>query len=120
MDKKEKEYYLKVLVKEKEKILKNLGFLKEGIGNTEKGIPTHIGDLGTDEFVRDIDIDISYSEGKMLREIDEAIEKIKKGTYGVCERCGKKIPKKRLKAIPYAKFCIECKKEMEKSEEKIL
>jgi len=119
MNKREKEYYLKILIKEKEKILKNLGFLKEGIENTEKGIPTHIGDIGTDEFVKDIDIDISFSEGKMLREIDEAIEKIKEGAYGICEKCGNKISKKRLKAIPYAKFCIECKKEIEKSEEKI-
>ena len=94
MDKKEKEYYLKILIKEKEKILKNLGFLKEGIGNTEKGIPTHIGDLGTDEFVRDIDIDISYSEGKMLREIDEAIEKIKKGTMVYVKDVAKKFLRK--------------------------
>jgi len=118
MDEKEKKYYLKVLIKEKEKILRNLGFLKDGMENPERGVPTHIGDLGTDEFVKGIDIDISQSEGKILRAIDEAIEKIAKGTYGICENCGNNIPKSRLKVIPYAKYCIECKKEIEKSGEK--
>lgn len=114
MDEKEKNYYFKILIKEKEKILRNLGFLKEGIGNPEKGIPTHIGDLGTDEFVRDLDIDISNSEARILREIDEAIEKLNTGKYGICEKCGKKIAKNRLKALPYAKYCINCQKEIER------
>lgn len=118
IDRKEKEYYLKILNREREKLLNNLGYLKEGIGNSEKGIPTHIGDIGTDEFVRDLDIDISYSEGEILREINEAIKKIENGKYGICENCGKNISKKRLKAIPYARYCIRCKQEMEKSEEK--
>ncbi|HOV21258.1 MAG TPA: TraR/DksA C4-type zinc finger protein [bacterium] len=116
MDKKEKEYYLKILLKEKNTILKNLGYLKEGIESVEKGVPTHIGDLGTDEFVRGLGIDISHSEEQILRQIDEAIEKLEKGKYGICENCGKKIPKNRLKVIPYAKYCVKCKKEMEKSE----
>jgi DnaK suppressor protein len=46
---------------------------------------------------------------KSLQEINQTLEKIKKGTYGVCEKCGVKIDKKRLKAMPTAKFCLNCK-----------
>ena len=44
-----------------------------------------------------------------LRDIDSALEKIKKGKYGICEKCGKEIEIERLKAIPEAKFCLKCK-----------
>lgn len=45
-----------------------------------------------------------------LKEIKEALQKIKKGTYGICEKCGKEIEKERLKILPEAKFCSKCKK----------
>jgi len=38
------------------------------------------------------------------------LEKIKKGKYGICEKCGKKIPEERLKAFPEARFCMKCEK----------
>ena len=45
-----------------------------------------------------------------MNDISKAIEKIEKGTYGVCEKCGKEISQKRLEAFPAAKLCIKCKK----------
>ena len=42
-------------------------------------------------------------------EIDVALEKLDLGTYGICERCGQAIPKERLKAIPWAALCVQCK-----------
>lgn len=45
-----------------------------------------------------------------LRDIENALKKIKKGTYGMCERCGKKISQNRLKVFPEARFCLKCKK----------
>lgn len=115
MDRKDKKYYMELLNREKERIYSNLGYLKEGIGQGEKGIPTHIADHGTDEFEKGLDIDISDAERKILDKIDKAIEKIGKNKYGICEECGKKIPVSRLKALPYARFCIKCQNEKEKS-----
>ncbi len=115
MNRKEKKYYLMLLNREKERIFRNIDYLKEGIGKGEKGIPTHIADHGTDEFEKGLDIDISDAERKLLEKIDAAIEKLEKNRYGVCESCGKKIPVSRLKALPYARFCIKCQNEKEKS-----
>jgi DnaK suppressor protein len=43
-----------------------------------------------------------------LQNINQALEKIKKGTYGICERCGKEIPEERLAISPESKFCLDC------------
>lgn len=114
MNKKEKKYFLELLNKKKERVFKNLGYLREGIGTSEKGIPTHIADYGTDEFGKGLGIDISDEEAKMLKNINISIEKIEKNTYGICEECSKKISITRLKALPYARYCIKCQREKEK------
>ncbi len=116
MNKKEKEFFLKLLEKEKERISKNLSYAREVIEKRDKGVPTHIADYGTDEFEKDLEVGLSNSESKILKAVDIAIKKIKEGTYGICEDCKKPISKERLKAIPYARFCIKCQTEREKSE----
>lgn len=115
MDKKNKKYYTELLNKEKERIYANLGYLKEGIDKGERGIPTHIADHGTDEFEKGLDIDISDAERKILNRIDSALEKLRNNEYGNCEACGKKISQSRLKALPYAEYCIKCQNEKEKN-----
>ncbi|MGC9031700.1 MAG: TraR/DksA family transcriptional regulator [Minisyncoccia bacterium] len=76
-------------------------------------------DYGTDEFEKDLEVGLSNSESKLLEEINTAIKKIQNGTYGKCDKCGQPISKERLKAIPYARYCIKCQTEREKSEMKI-
>jgi len=53
---------------------------------------------------------IEYAFELKLRNIDLALEKIKKSKYGVCEKCGKEIDERRLKIYPEARFCLKCKK----------
>lgn len=53
---------------------------------------------------------IEYSLELQLRDINSALEKIKKGKYGICEKCGKEIDEKRLKTVPEARFCLKCRK----------
>jgi len=53
---------------------------------------------------------IEYSLELKLKNIDLALEKIKKGKYGICEECGKEIPEERLKVSPEFRFCLRCKK----------
>ena len=51
--------------------------------------------------------------GKLV-EIDEALERIEDGTYGICEECGKRITSNRLKIMPFARLCVPCKSDSEK------
>jgi RNA polymerase-binding transcription factor DksA len=48
-----------------------------------------------------------------LADVDEALDKISRGTYGTCEDCGGDISKNRLRALPFARLCIDCKREQE-------
>lgn len=76
-------------------------------------LPMHLADLGTDSFEQEMSLGLMETESDELNEIQEAFERIKDGTFGLCETCKKKIPKERLKAIPYARLCVGCKKKEE-------
>ena len=76
-------------------------------------LPMHLADLGTDSHEQDVSLGLMENETDELREIQEAFERIKDGSFGLCETCRKKIPKERLKAIPYARLCVACKKKEE-------
>lgn len=72
-------------------------------------LPLHMADMGTDSNEQDITLGLMESENEERQEIDEALERIDNGTFGVCEECEKNIPKTRLKAIPWTCLCITCK-----------
>ncbi len=57
---------------------------------------------------------LSARELNTYKAIDVALKKIENGTYGVCEHCGKEINPKRIEAIPWAKYCVECQEKIEK------
>ena len=76
-------------------------------------LPQHLADLGTDSHEQDISLGLMENETDELHEIQEAFERIKDGSFGLCETCRKKVPKERLKAIPYARLCVSCKKKEE-------
>jgi len=68
---------------------------------------------GTDNFDRDFALNRVSLDQDILFEIDESLNRLGMGTYGVCESCGKGIEKLRLKAVPYARMCIACKSKSE-------
>lgn len=70
-------------------------------------MPIHMADLGTDNYEQEFAIGLMDSERKLLNEIDDALRRIDKGNYGVCEGTGKPIAKARLEAKPWARYCVE-------------
>ncbi len=73
----------------------------------------HMADMATDNYERDFSYGIVSDEQELLYRIDEALAKLRDGTYGKCESCGKGIRKRRLRVMPYAKHCIDCQDEEE-------
>ncbi len=73
-------------------------------------------DAGTDAFDRDFALSLVSSEQDALNEVEEAILRIKEGTYGVCEVTGEDIDKERLTAVPFARYSIEGQAEFEKNQ----
>src|SRR3990167_10094691 len=79
-----------------------------------KGYSQHSADEGTDDFVKNINLEVTNKEFTLLRQIDRALEKIEEGTYGVCDISGEEIPIKRLEAIPYATMTVRAQEKFEK------
>jgi RNA polymerase-binding protein DksA len=78
----------------------------EATGNLSS-MPIHMADLGTDNYEQEFALGLMDSERKLLREIDDALERIEQQVYGICEGTGKPIPKARLEAQPWARYCVE-------------
>jgi RNA polymerase-binding transcription factor DksA len=74
----------------------------------------HQADAGSDAYDRDFALNLLSQEQDALFEIDEALKRILRGSYGTCEMSGKQIPKARLEARPFARFTVECQGEIEK------
>ncbi|MEO0225894.1 MAG: TraR/DksA C4-type zinc finger protein [candidate division WOR-3 bacterium] len=110
-------FFEKILLKEREKILKQLGHSVNAISRPQTELSgdlssysSHMADQGSDTQQREIASQLLSSERKNLSEIEHALKKIEKKKYGLCEKCGKSIEKKRLVLIPYTRFCITCQK----------
>jgi RNA polymerase-binding protein DksA len=121
MDAKELASFKKILLSLREKLIGNVNSLQgEALGTNRQdaagdlsNVPFHMADLGTDNYERDIMIHLMENEKEAVRSIDVALEKIEKGTFGVCEGCEKKIPKVRLTALPHARLCLDCQRKEE-------
>jgi DnaK suppressor protein len=73
-------------------------------------------DIATVESDRTFHLRIRDRERKLIKKIDQALERLDDGTFGLCERCGEEIGLERLKARPVTTFCINCKIQLEKEE----
>ncbi|MBP1717978.1 MAG: transcriptional regulator, TraR/DksA family [Deltaproteobacteria bacterium] len=104
----------KALLEMKEKLL------AEGLGKSLPEAlvrPFDIGDEGDradTERTHEISVLLSLRDKERLLAIDEALEKLREGTYGVCEECGDEIGPERLKAMPLARLCVPCQSRLEK------
>jgi len=76
-------------------------------------MPIHMADIGTDNYEQEFTLDLIANEREVVKEIDAALERIRNGTYGVCEGTQRPIPKARLKVKPWARFRIEHKRALE-------
>jgi RNA polymerase-binding transcription factor len=77
-----------------------------------------VSDQASAEVDQNFSMRIKEREQKLLKKIDEALDRLKKNTYGICERCEEEIPYQRLKARPVTTLCIACKT-LQEQEEKI-
>ena len=115
MDSDFKEKMNKALLQIKEEIINNLISENDSFKSLVEDIdPKDLVDIAADDIDRKMLEAVSAQDIKKLRSIDAALSRIQNGRYGICMKCGKKIPKERLEAIPYAMMCIACKTSDEK------
>jgi DnaK suppressor protein len=102
------------LTTRKQQILKQLNEeVKEGKeGGLEEGMDAY--DLASEERTREINLILSDRDREKLQAIEDALERIEAGTYGVCEMCEEEIAPERLEALPFTRLCVSCQGELEK------
>jgi len=113
---KEREQFKQLLIARRRQLVGDVNHMQDNALSKSSSagdlsrVPYHMADVGTDNFEHEFTLGLIENEEEELREIDEALERLSEGTFGMCESCAKPIPKSRLKVIPYAKLCIECKR----------
>lgn len=117
LNKDELKYFENLLNEKKETLLQEQSYLednalrlnsKDGAGDLSSHA-YHLADHATETQDREQAFHLASREGKFLFYIEEALDRVRNGTFGICKKCGTLIPKARLEAVPTAKMCINCK-----------
>jgi len=102
------------LLELREQLLRQMNGLAKESAQEMAGYSLHMADSGTDNFDRDFALSLLSSDQDAIYEIEEALKRIEKKTYGVCELTGKTIPRARLEAIPWTRFTVQAQAQLEK------
>lgn len=112
----DKDFFKKTLLDMRQKLIEEISESRF----SDSLVPsTDIGDLidqAGDERERELSLLLTSREKEKLSAINEALEKIEEGTYGICEECGEKIGLGRLKVMPLARFCVSCQSKLEEEQ----
>ena len=122
MVKQELKLFKELLIKKKAEVAKGIEHIANDALKTSQrdaagdlsAYSLHMADMATDNYDREFALNLADNEQKVIHRIDAAIEKVDAGTFGMCEVCGKKIAKARLKIVPYAELCVPCQEAQEK------
>jgi len=116
---KELEVFREQLIQKRHELLGDVDSMeKEALRSTSgsnlSNLPIHMADMGTDNYEQEFTLGLVEKDRQMLREINMALEKIKSGSYGICEGTGKPITRARLEAKPWARYSVEYMMKLEK------
>ena len=120
LDAKKLEFYKKFLLKIKSQVqgdIRSMASESEGDQSDKgdlSGHAMHMADVATDMYDREFNLSLASNDREIIQKIDAALARIDKGTFGLCLKSGKRIPEMRLKAIPYAEYCLEVQEELDR------
>lgn len=114
----DKNKFRQLLESKRKEIIGDVGSMElsslDGDGGNSSRSPSHMADAGSDNYEKENTLGLMESEMRILIEVENALKRLDNGTFGVCEGNGEFIPKARLKAIPWTKYCVSCANQMEK------
>ena len=114
LDKKTLTRFKKILLKEREQIVGEVKQIDESSKEMGQDGIQDIGDEAANIYNKQILLSLNENERMRLQEVDEALDRMVNGTYGICEECDDFIGLKRLEVRPIAKYCVPCKTKLEK------
>jgi DnaK suppressor protein len=114
LDKKTITKFKKILLKEREQIVGEVKQIVESSKEMGQDGIQDIGDEAANIYNKQVLLSLNENERMRLKEVDESLDRIENGTYGICEECGGPISLKRLEVRPVAKYCVPCLTKLEK------
>ena len=114
LDKKTLQRLKKILLKDREEIIGGVRQIYESSKEIGQDGIQDIGDEAANIYNKQILLSLNENERIRLQEVDEALDRLANGMYGICEECGGPIGLKRLEVRPVAKYCVPCKTKLEK------
>jgi RNA polymerase-binding protein DksA len=115
------EHFKQMLLEKRGEILANVNEMEDetlkksrlNAAGDLSSMPIHMADIGSDNYEQEFTLGLMDSERNLLKEIDDALQRIEQGIYGLCEGTGRQIQKARLEAEPWARYCVEYARKLE-------
>ena len=109
-------YFKKQLLEKQRQLVDEVGRTALYGKDQEDDSIKDLGDQANTAYTREFFFELGNGDRRMLRDVVSALQKIDEGSFGTCERCGEPIAEKRLEALPFARYCIDCQRLVEQEE----
>jgi DnaK suppressor protein len=113
MDAKRLEHFREKLI-QKKLSLANMVMRTEGYGREKEPAIQDVADMAVESYTKEFMFGKSSGDRAILQQVNEALERIADKSFGTCANCGEPIQPKRLEAVPWAQYCIQCQELQEK------
>lgn len=108
--------FRELLESKKQDLLARVRAARDSEHDTDDDEAPDLGDRALSTMTRDLKYELSGTERDLLRRIDEALERLREGTFGECQNCGNPVNTPRLDAVPWARHCIDCQELQDRGE----
>ncbi|HEX3178602.1 MAG TPA: TraR/DksA family transcriptional regulator [Methylomirabilota bacterium] len=108
--------FRKRLVEKQRQLSEEVGRTALYVKDQEDDSIKDLGDQANTAYTREFFFELGNGDRRLLRDVVSALQKIDDGSFGTCERCSEDIADKRLDALPFARYCIDCQRLIEQEE----
>lgn len=116
MDKKKLESFKKRLEERQQSLRKTVSRTEEDGRVADQDTAQDIADRAASSYTKEFLFSQSNNERQLLQMVESALQRIREGSFGECIACGNEINSKRLEAVPWTRYCIECQEKKEKGQ----
>lgn len=116
MDKKKIEYFKRRLLNKQEELLRVVTKSEQDGREADEEATQDIADKAANSYTKEFLFGETHNYRSLLQLVDEALDRIKEGTYGECTSCHEELQQKRLEAVPWTRYCIACQEKREKGQ----
>jgi DnaK suppressor protein len=113
MDKKRLDYYKKKLQTRREELVKAISRTEQEGREADEDPTVDLADKAANSYTKEFLFGQTHNDRGLLALVDAALERIKDGTYGECQQCHEELSQKRLEAVPWTRYCINCQEKQE-------